>query len=112
MTTRKEIDNQIEWLNTKGFGLVLSVYRPDGKPRYQVQHLVDSQVHATWPAHGHTKSIAEIGAYLDGLEFTPKPAPLERLIGQAAAADVTEGDERDIIAKYGTPEQKKAYGIN
>ena len=45
--------------------------------------------------------LAEIAA------LTPKPNPLDF----AAAELVTEADERDVIAKYGTPEQKEAYGI-
>jgi len=70
MTTRREIENQIEWLKAlKDLDMILSVYRPDGKPRYQIQHLHDGQVLQTWPSHGHTKHLAEIGAYLDGLEY-------------------------------------------
>jgi hypothetical protein len=70
MTNRREAERQIEWHKAlKDLDMTLSVYRPDGRPRYQVQHLQGGQIYATWPPHGHTRSIAEISAYLDGLEF-------------------------------------------
>jgi len=74
--------------------------KPSGQIR-TIQHQAHSTSRQAWAAI--RRMVSQWPA--------ARPVSWSELVSQAVEADVREDDERDVIAKYGTPEQRRAYGI-
>jgi len=100
--------------NGEGWLFVTSERMHWDQPRlYSVRWAKPSGQIRTIEHQAHSTSRQAWGAIRRMVSQWPvaRPVPWPELISQAAEADVTEGEERNVIAKYGTPEQKRAYGI-